>query len=500
LKATQNWADKIAWYALLRAPWLGLTLADLLVISQQLKDQTIWSVLLTYQQLEALSANAKARLDSVMPKLQFWLEQKGRISVSEFLRGLWIMLGGPQCYPNAHVLEDMDRILKLVDEYDVGGYLGDIDAFEEAMGDLFADIEPDDEAQDLIPVELMTIHKSKGLEFDHVFIPYLDARPVNASQEWLNWIERTDESHIDLLLATKPARNESCPYFDYLQRQIVKKEFYEAARVLYVGVTRAKQQLYLTSCIEQKEDEVKAPNKGSLLSYLWPHIHQNLSTWNELLSDVPVTKSAVLSRLPTQWQLPREVIQHHQHAKTIIERWDEVAPVREDHQAKLSGIVFHRLMQWCMNSNLNSESTLQQIKKSCQIVLKRYGLLDAELEQAVALVLKAFVNMKDCPKGQWLMSPRHHDIQHEWALMSFENQFLKEYIIDYSFIDENQVRWIIDFKLSAISESNQSEHQVELLRYSKQLQTYRRLLSQKETREVRCGLYFPLTHWWREIA
>ena len=47
------------------------------------------------------------------------------------------------------------------------------------MEDLLAEAyqPPDPRAQDS-PVEVLTVHAAKGLEYDHVFLPYLDWQPL----------------------------------------------------------------------------------------------------------------------------------------------------------------------------------------------------------------------------------------------------------------------------------------------------------------------------------
>ena len=44
-KALLQLADRIAWYAILRAPWCGLTLADLHTLAQAAQQHTLWDVL-----------------------------------------------------------------------------------------------------------------------------------------------------------------------------------------------------------------------------------------------------------------------------------------------------------------------------------------------------------------------------------------------------------------------------------------------------------------------
>ena len=51
-------------------------------------------------------------------------------------------------------------------------------------------------------IQLMTMHKAKGLEFDTVILPGLGRRPRGATPELLYWLERpTADGDVSLLMA-----------------------------------------------------------------------------------------------------------------------------------------------------------------------------------------------------------------------------------------------------------------------------------------------------------
>ena len=78
-----------------------------------------------------------------------------------------------------------------------------------------------------------------------------------------------------------------------------------------------------------------------------------------------------------------------------------------------------------------------------------------------------------------------------------------EAVIDRTFIDEDGVRWIIDFKSSDPRSGDlETFLEAEKERYREQLERYARLLSQRDAsssgRPIRLGLYFPLSGAWLE--
>ncbi|MBX3180942.1 MAG: UvrD-helicase domain-containing protein [Candidatus Hydrogenedentes bacterium] len=91
-------------------------------------------------------------------------------------------------------------------------------------------------------VTLMTIHKSKGLEFPVVFIPDAAGPPRGSNAGALHL-------HRKLGLALRPAGEEvdraDTPLGQCIKRRIKEEEGAEGARVLYVALTRARDLIYV---------------------------------------------------------------------------------------------------------------------------------------------------------------------------------------------------------------------------------------------------------------
>jgi ATP-dependent exoDNAse (exonuclease V) beta subunit len=89
----------------------------------------------------------------------------------------------------------------------------------------------------------------------------------------------------------------------------------------------------------------------------------------------------------------------------------------------------------------------------------------------------------------------------EHAVSGYYGGALARVVFDRSFIDENGVRWIIDYKTSQHAGGGLQEFlEREVERYRPQLHRYAMLAKKLGPEPVRVGLYFPLMGAWREWA
>lgn len=104
------------------------------------------------------------------------------------------------------------------------------------------DMEPDIETiDDHTSVYVMTVHKSKGLEFDTVVMPAMSGDLIPREQTTImvkdkkvGWIYKTDE--------TRKMYN---GWYEYMRKDQVEKGRAEETRLLYVAMTRAVNHLYM---------------------------------------------------------------------------------------------------------------------------------------------------------------------------------------------------------------------------------------------------------------
>ena len=510
-RALDHLADRIAWLAILRAPWCGLTLADLLILAGDDRRLTLWQCMLDKRRLSKLSADGRNRLERTTTILQKAFAEQHRQAFRRWVQSVWMKLGGPATLNNVTDLENTQTFFKLLDQFDVGGVLTDRDEFMVQVNKLYA--APDTSADGNL--QIMTIHRAKGLEFDTVVLPGLSRKSRSDENRLLLWSENPHQSHQDLLLApVKEASEQEAPIYKFIKDLDKEKQRNEDGRLLYVAVTRAKKRLRLLASVKTKEDgeevEFSKPLSSSLLAQLWPVVEmdcqQALKDRNnpEPVNDDKVLSSLPLKRLSPDWKLPdvpEGVAWRASDTNDVSEYLEEIEFEWAGESIKHVGTVVHQCLRWIAEDGIEYWGNEKIGLKSAffHAVLKRLGVQNHELERATSLVRDALNNVIDDERGQWLLAGKYTEAWNEFGISGiYENKLVNVYL-DRTFVDEEGVRWIVDYKTSPHKGPDRDAFlDLQVDRYREQLEKYASLVQAMDDRPVKLGLYFPLLKGWRE--
>lgn len=553
-RALTHLADRAAWLAILRAPWCGLTLADLVLLvgesnadtkpqqfgstananaSQKISPlpqgegegeggftklhhalgiTTIWSLLNDDATLARLNDAARKRLHKLRTILTTTLAMRGRARLRQIVEATWLALGGPACVDAPTDLEDARVYLDLLDELEEGGDITDSARLAEQVSELYA--QPDVTASDSL--QLMTIHKAKGLEFDTVILPGLGSSTRRDDPPLLRWMETPHSGDAgypaDLLLAPiRETGGEDDLLYNYLGRLEKEKSHYEAGRLLYVAATRAKRSLHLLGTVKRDADnEIKPPPSTSLLALLWPVMSDEFTSTLEEHNDAqsPVAPSTPipgnLRRLVADWQappLPQAVAWAAGAALPVPEGGPEVEFDWASETIRHVGSIVHRTLQLIGREGVERWPLprIEALAPGFRLALARQGVPETKLDQAVQRVHEALRRTLSDAKGAWLFDPQHREAKSEYALTLIEYGKPVTSIIDRSFVDSKGIRWIIDYKTSTHEGGGLDAFlDREQERYREQLERYAAVLCKLDSKPVRLGLYFPLLGGWRE--
>lgn len=506
LKALLNWDDRIAWFSILRSPWVGLTLEDLLILSHMEVQSHFWVVLQQYESCTDLSEHAKQKLNNFVPLLDYWIKARHRIKLSHWVKGLWAAVGGPACYDVA-ALSDIDEILKLIDRISDGSQNVDIDLLEEKLTAKYVDQSHQTPSHIGSGVQLMTIHQSKGLEFDAVILPELQSSARRRDQEILNWHESMQLGKPMLMLGAK-TQNPDKTIYAYINSILQNKETHELKRLFYVAMTRAKTILFLSYV--DAEGEGKSARSGSFLSLLEKadvKLQPDLKQGGQLkleaepnLDNEKATKR--LRRLPAHWCLPQDIQKYLPDYKAQNENNDDETdlnwPEHGEEWLRVSGVLFHQLIAYYLQ-NLDMGINLSYLQNQAKKLLKSFGLSLQDNTSAENLISQGLSKIFVDSTGQWIMHEGHHHRLSEKSFGVKLKNKIRSIVIDYAFVDENNVRWIIDFKINQATTAEEVDLEYEINTYGKQLELYRYAFSQIENRAIRCALYFPVSQVFWEL-
>jgi ATP-dependent helicase/nuclease subunit A len=502
---------RVAWLAVLRAPWCGLSLNDLHALCSVGRRGTIWELL--PERLGQLSPEGQRHVKRILPVLTEALEKRGRLPLRHWIEATWVSLGGPACVRERRDLEDAASFFDLLDELDCGSDLESLAILKDAMSRLFA--QPDPSATDTIQV--MTIHKAKGLEFDAVILPALGRSTGRTEQKLLEWDERPSSHGPELLMAALPEKGDEDPIYKFLQRIESEREQNELRRLLYVAATRAKHELYLFGHIASTAQEFlqtpKTPRMGTFLSLLWAALEdefrgqaeelvRKIQNVGQLAAVADSAAPRLLRRLPLDWKvppLPPSISWTPANDPEPAVPEDDVTYDWAGETARRVGIVVHAVLRRIAEEGVAewSEQRVRAIRPTLRTVLANAGVSSSELDDTVARAEMAILQTLADHRGQWILAP-HSEAQNECALTGFDRNQIVSIAVDRTIVVDG-VRWIIDYKTSPHEGANPEAFlDNEVLRYKDKMERYARILKALDPRPIKLGLYFPLLCGWRE--
>ena len=511
--ALTHFADRIAWLAILRAPWCGLTLMDLHRLVADSKSTAIWECMQDSLRVQSLSEDGRQRLTRFNNILILALADQGRRRLNRWVESVWMNIGGPASLENESDLENSLAFFQLLDDFDESGDLKDREVFSEKVSLLYA--APDIGSEDA--VQIMTIHKAKGLEFDTVILPGLSKGAGADEARLLLWMETPHGSHQDLLLApVKEVGTSESLIYNYLKSLENEKQTYELGRLLYVAATRAKKQLHIIATAEvgEQDDGIKilSPRRNSLLAQLWPAVEdifesvlENHQPGSDIDGASAQKNQRRLRRLDQDWTLPlaTETLTW-QGGEIEVSANKEMSIIEYDwagETIKHVGTAVHRCIQWLAEQRTEDWDTaeIEKVQHIYQALLKHLGVADKELNRASLQVQQALTNMVEDDRGKWLFLKEHKNARNEYAISGLHHGKVVNVVLDRTFVDSDGVRWVVDYKTSRHEGGDREAFlDQQQQRYQEQLEKYGMLMRAMEDRPVKLGLYFPLLQGWRE--
>ena len=540
-RALMNPEDRVAWLGVLRAPWCGLSLKDLHTLCGD-DDPALLRTPIP-QLLNARRSLLSEQGQTAVRRVLLALEKAASLRTAASALGtrlerVWTSLGGPACV-DATALANLDLLWNCLDALpdDEASLTGP--ALDSALNDLKA--QPDPESSSDHGVQLMTIHKCKGLEFEVVIVPELQAGSGRTEGRMLSWLERglssPDESGevTEFLIAPQQSKGaDRGTAKKWVDDTIRAREKQEQRRIFYVAATRARQELHLFARPEYKADRegnltLLSPSE-SLLATAWPAFETEINSQflafqsqpqDETLSALAAggvsnlavmpspQRPALLRRLPDDFA-PPGTLETATPASALIGAGNDLYTRHTGGLASRAlGSAVHRLLDEL--SRLRAQHDWDAVRAALQQQAPRLRaqvrLMGAEEQESFRLAKEAIeIALKTSrdPIAQWILSP-HPGAASEPRWAAAIGSGVHTVRADRVFragLHPNSIGeeawWIVDYK-TAIAGNGGPEAQIAALRplFAPQLDLYARILRamQGNSIAVRAAIYYPRMAW-----
>ena len=497
IRAIRHPEDRLAWTALLRAPFVGLQWADLIVLSRGQLHRS-WPARLRDLPAQGLSDDARARLARLQAALA--VAEARRAHLADAADALWTLLRGPDCV-SPDDFTAIRQLFRLLRSCCVGGELQDWPAFDRRLQQLYR-------GAGRGRIEALTIHKSKGLQYDHVVLVGCGRASRGQDRPLLHL--RT-VPHGALLVA-KPA-DENDPgqaQYDFLHRLATDAAAAEALRLLYVAVTRAKESLHIVAAAAPRETAdglAYQPRAHSIAARLWPVIEpcfEGLAPCEDqgdVTADSTTQAGALpqIDRLPADWPVaPPPPVWAPTERRTLkpseqVLEGEAGATVGDLH-ATLIGTMYHEALERIISEGLDAWADAGRSRAGpMRAGLRRMGMPEDQVETAVERVLLLLARTLDGERSRWMLR------SHPWHASEYhlsgwlDGQWVSA-IIDRCLEDDAGQLWVIDYKTTRqpIDDPDDRDRyrQRAIAQYAAQLTQYAQLLGQLRGHAlVRRGLY-----------
>jgi ATP-dependent exoDNAse (exonuclease V) beta subunit len=512
--------DRTGWLAVLRAPFGGLMLADLLTIAGGDGRIPVRERIGDGDVLDALPADSAARVRRLHTALEAAIAGRGERSLGSWVKAAWLALDGPATIADASDLSNAELLFAAFDRLELeAGCLPEAAAIDAAVAGVMASPVGSESAS----VQVMTIHRAKGLEFDIVILPDLQRGPRAADRPLLYWTPvATGPGERGIVLASRADATEGDGGADALERWMRKlgseRESLELGRIAYVAATRARMRLHLIGTVGLRQTGdgpvLRRPRSASLLAFLWPvlstHFEQALAAraptpvaigrpgdGRPRLKAPPTRRLVAGFRSPEPSSPPRAAVLRisGESEGSIRPEFDWAGEI-----AKAVGLIVHDEFQRIAEGGAMPKPGDPPAPR-WERRLRELGIDDAHRPLALERIGRAMTVVAGSERAARLLDPKALEGRSELALTAVVDGVLQSLRIDRSFVDAESQRWVVDWKTSTHEGGDREAFlDNELARYRSQLERYARVMKLVDPdRPLRVGLYFPLLDAWREL-
>ena len=452
-----DFSDRTHWIATIQSPLCGLTIKDLHILFAN-KDENIWK-LINSEKVNELNSESQKRIKNLIKIIKIHYSSMHTAKWSEIIRELWVDLSGIKSLYIKEDIEYIDYYLRILQNFDTNEIDKEV-LIKTVTETMVSDVNSNKKA-----VSFLTIHKSKGLEFDHVIIPGVDKSTRPNIPSLVNF-DHMDGANINIS-SIKINDDEIYSLHGYHEQKNKIREHNELKRLLYVAVTRAVNQLDLVTEVNQ------TTKKNTFLHFLWDDFYATDPQSVDV--DAPTSKYEKFS--PKLFNIP--LSEYINDKKESLEEFSPIS-VKENYSIETEeiyvGIIVHKYLE-LIHKNLTVHDYVQFIEKMLNSLKIDKSLNHKEIVGESIICIN---NIHQTESGQKILK-KYDDDQCELKI-SVPNKDQTNYRVDRTFLINNE-RWIIDYKY------HKEEHNLNslALNYKNQLNRYASFFNDHNIRQF---IYF----------
>lgn len=292
-------------------------------------------------------------------------------------------------------------------------------------------------SENIDAVQIMTIHKAKGLEFPVVFIPMMNK---NRDAEFTNWFETTQDTALKSVNINQFSKNLEVydKEIEQFNRQNSYKNAVDRLCLQYVATTRPVEQLFFYI---QKAN--KTSNNLELLEFLQSKNTENLDEFDLYETHPEMLKKYTRDKTSSFKTRDIRILKNINEKNTSI----RIATPSKNYQVKNEkvriGLFVHELL-----SQINTAADIQKVL-DCYVLEGHISIEESkEISRDLHEILKTYAEFFD---GKW-------EIINERDIMISENGEIRVYRPD-RMLKSHEGYIIIDFKTG--EENRKDEQQIE---------------------------------------
>lgn len=544
LKIIDNPLQDIPLITILRSVIVGITDNELVEIRLEDKKSSFYRALQKASEDDGISKELKQKIENFMSLLKRLKEMEKKLPLDEFIWNIYTETGYYHyvgLMPDGRLRQaNLKKLFEKAKEYEKISFKGIFNfiIFMEKVGTNNKDLEAAriiGENDDV--VRIMSIHKSKGLEFPIVFLC--------GSNKRFNLRDMTEKIILDNHIGIGANYNIDGIEFPLLTKEAIKLKMKKEAiseemRVLYVALTRAKDKIIIVGTsdkvekkLQEKENEINKYYKFEKPKKLSPKIVERCRTyldWLELVykyNENPEMKLNIISKtelIKTNDQEIKEVAKKRQEIISEIEKhkidkeeyrkieklldWkyeyeknvglptktsvtalkqeitvERKIPTFIENKTLLGsrrGTIIHLIL-----SKLTKEKSIQEVEKLVTDMIDRRIITEEEKELVNMKVIENYINSELYKQLQQAKEvkkevPFYLNIDSSEIYEGTNEKILVQGVIDLYYISKEGELILVDYKTDYVKNGEQ-----ELIeKYKKQLELYKKALEKALKRKV----------------